>query len=326
MINNMQKDTYLELYKKILSIRRVEEIVSDEYRKGTMRTPTHLGIGQEAVAVGVCQELKKGDVVFTHHRSHTHYLAQGGSLLGLFAELFGRIDGCSRGRGGSVHLVDSSVGFLGSSPILGHSLALAAGSALAFSLDDKKNVGVAFFGEGAFDEGSVWETINFAAVKKLPVIFVCENNGYATESPMHVRVAAETDFCEKVKAFGVKANKIDGNNLLEMNRAAKDAIEYSRSGQGPILLECMTYRWREHVGPLWDHEVNRAYRSRDELNEWMKRCPVASMGRTLIDENLANQQELDYWLKEIDENIMLVMQQAQASPWPNADTLFENVY
>src|SRR5512134_1956490 len=158
------------LYKSLLRIRRAEEIFADEYRKGTMRTPTHFGIGQEAVAVGVCEALDREDVVYSHHRCHTHYLAKGGSLFGLAAELLGREAGCSRGRGGSVHLTDRSVGFIGSSPILGQAGALAVGSALAFSLDRAPRVATAFFGEGVMDEGSAYESLNYASVRKLPVL------------------------------------------------------------------------------------------------------------------------------------------------------------
>lgn len=316
----------IDLYKSLLSIRRAEEILADEYRKGTMRTPTHFGIGQEAVAVGVCAALQKNDVVYTHHRSHTHYLAKGGSLFGLIAELFGREGGCSRGRGGSVHLIDTDQGFWGSSPILGHSLALAAGSALAFQMDKKMQVAVAFFGEGACDEGAVWESLNFAAVKKLPVLFVCENNLYATETPLSVRMPAEAEICNKVRSFGVQAERIDGNNVFEMYSKAIEAVDLCRSGGGPIFLECMTYRWREHVGPLWDYEANRTYRSKDELEDWMVKCPVKHCADALVASGDISCHELEAILKETDEIILKTMKDAYESPWPKPETLFENVY
>ena len=323
-MDNTKLKLDVQRYLSLLRTRRVEEILASEYRKGVMRTPTHFGIGQEAIAVGVCAALLSKDVVYTHHRSHTHYLARGGDLLGLIAELLGREDGCSRGRGGSVHLVDRSVGFLGSSPILGHSLALAAGSALAFQMDASMQVAVAFFGEGALDEGAAWESLNYAAIKKLPVLFICENNLYATESPMSVRHPVGTSICNKVNAFGVSSIQIDGNDLNQVYEESKKAVEICRSGNGPFFIECMTYRWLEHVGPMSDHEVNRTYRSKEELSEWMTRCPVKRSGELLIRSGLATQDDLYRWLDEVDAEIMQSLSDAYKSPWPEPEALFDN--
>ncbi len=319
-------DQSIRFYKELLRIRRVEEILADEYRTGSMRTPTHFGIGQEAVAVGVCEALTRDDVVYTHHRSHTHYLAKGGSLIGLVAELLGRETGCSRGRGGSVHLTDRSVGFVGSSPILGHSGALAAGSALAFRMDRLPHVAVGFFGEGACDEGSVWETFNFASVQNLPVLFVCENNLYATESPMSVRQAAGTDLCDRVRTFKIRAEQIDGNDVHAVYQATKAAIAQIRAGHGPVFLECMTYRWREHVGPLFDYEVNRTYRTKVELEAWMEKCPVKRSGASLVAAGAATAQDLEAWLATIDQDVRDAIIEAKNSPWPDPSTLFDDVY
>jgi TPP-dependent pyruvate/acetoin dehydrogenase alpha subunit len=319
-------DTQVRFYKALLRIRRTEEILAEEYRKGTMRTPTHFGIGQEAVAVGVCEALERGDGAYSHHRCHTHYLAKGGSPLGLIAELLGREDGCSRGRGGSVHLTDRSVGFIGSSPILGQAMALATGTALAYQMDGSRNVAVAFFGEGACDEGSTYECLNYAAVRKLPVLFVCENNLYATESPLSVRMPEGTDLCERVRSFKVPTNHIDGNDVFGVFASAKKAVDHCRSGGGPFFLECETYRWREHVGPLWDYEANRTYRSKNELEAWMEKCPVKRCGKELLASGAATQKDLDSWLLEIDREIHGVLQKAKDSPWPQPSTLFENIY
>ncbi len=316
----------VQFYKSLLFIRRVEEILADEYRKGTMRTPTHFGIGQEAVAVGVCMAMKQEDAAFSHHRCHTHYLAKGGNLMGLVAELLGREAGCSRGRGGSVHLTDRSVGFVASSPILGQAMALATGAALSFQMDGSKNVAAAFFGEGACDEGSVYECLNYASVRKLPVLYVCENNVYATESPLAVRQPEDTDLCERVRSFKIATNHIDGNDVVAVYEAATKAIEHCRSGKGPFFLECETYRWREHVGPLWDHEVNRTYRSKAEVDAWMEKCPVKRHGEKLIGAGFAKQKDLDMWLVEIDREVNGVLKAAKESPWPKVSTLFENVY
>ena len=324
-MDNINQNTVINLYKNIFYIRRVEEILSDEYRKGVMKTPTHFGIGQEAIATGVCAALNGDDVIYTHHRSHTHYLGKGGSLFGLMAELLGRDGGCSKGRGGSVHLVDRSVGFLGSSPILGHSLALASGSGLAFKMDHTSKVAVAFFGEGACDEGAAWECFNYASVNKLPVLFVCENNLYATESPMAVRQHSEADLCKRLESFQVKAKKIDGNDVFDVYHAAINALNYCRNGHGPMFLECMTYRWREHVGPMWDYEINRTYRTKEELDEWLKKCPVIRARKYLIDKGIATIQDIDNWNNQIEQEISLTLEKAYESPWPDPKTLFENV-
>jgi pyruvate dehydrogenase E1 component alpha subunit len=315
----------IRCYKEMLRIRRTEEIMADEYRNGTMRTPTHFGIGQEAVAVGVCEALAGGDGVYSHHRCHTHYLARGGSVMGMVAELLGREAGCSRGRGGSVHLTDRSAGFIGSSPILGQAMALATGSALAYQMDGRTDIAVAFFGEGALDEGSVYECFNFASVRKLPVLFVCENNLYATESPMSVRQAEGTDLGERARSFKVATGHVDGNDVYAVYDAAVQATRHCRSGAGPFYLECDTYRWREHVGPLWDHEVKRTYRSQQEVEAWMEKCPVRRCGEQLIAAGYGKQADLDVWREEIDRTIHGILQAAKDSPWPKVEALFENV-
>ena len=322
----LSSEQHVEFYKSLRRIRRVEETLADEYRTGIMRTPTHFGIGQEAVAVGACEALLREDVVFSHHRCHTHYLAKGGNLLGLVAELLGRVAGCSRGRGGSVHLTDRSVGFLASSPILGQGTALAVGAALGFKMDSKSNVAVSFFGEGACDEGAVWESFNFASIHQLPVVFVCENNLYATESPLSARQAAGTDLCDRVRAFQVPAKRVDGNDVLAVYDATREMVEQARAGGGPSFLECMTYRWREHVGPLWDYEVNRTYRDKAELDYWMQRCPVKQWERVLLESGTAASPDIERWNAEIESEILAVLAEAKAAPWPDPSTLFDNVH
>jgi TPP-dependent pyruvate/acetoin dehydrogenase alpha subunit len=323
---NLKPEFEIQLYKSLLRIRRAEEILADEYRHGTMRTPTHFGIGQEAVAVGVCAAMSLKDAAYSHHRCHTHYLAKGGSLMGLVGELLGRETGCSRGRGGSVHLTDRSVGFIGSSPILGQGIALAVGTGLAFSMDDSKNVVATFFGEGVMDEGSVYESFNFASIRKLPVLFVCENNIYATESPISVRQPEGTDLCERARAFKIKTAHIDGNDVAAVYETAAMAFDLCRKGEGPFFLECETYRWREHVGPLFDDEVGRTYRAREEVEAWMAKCPVKRWGEHILASEAAMQRDLDAWRVEIDHEINRVLDEAKRSPWPEVSTLFDNVY
>jgi len=325
-VSKLSPKREVSLYRNMLRVRIVEEILSVLYKEKEMRTPTHFGIGQEGVAVGVCDALRLDDVVYTHHRCHTHYLAKGGSLLGLVAELYGREAGCSRGRGGSVHLTDRSVGMVGSSPILGEGVALAVGSALAFQMDGVRRVATTFFGEGTLDEGIAYECFNYAAIRKLPVLFVCENNFYATESPLDKRQPADTDLCERARAFKIEAHKIDGNDVAEVYRVTKQMIEWIRNGNGPVFLECETYRWLEHVGPMFDHELGRTYRSKGEVETWMRRCPVATSARRLLAHGIATQIQLDEWADEVRAEMVKVTAEAKASPWPDPSALFENVY
>jgi pyruvate dehydrogenase E1 component alpha subunit len=313
------------MHRDLLKLRTTEETLAARYREQEMRTPAHFGTGQEAVAVGVCHALRERDVVFSHHRSHNHYLARGGDIYALAAELYGRADGCSGGRGGSVHLTAPDKGFIASSAILGEAVAAAVGAALAFHLDKSDRVATTFFGEGTLDEGSFYEVLNYAAIKKLPVLFVCENNLYATESPLSVRQAAGTDLCERVRAFEVEAARIDGNDVLEVYRAAQEAVAKVRAGKGPVFLECMTYRWREHVGPFFDHELDRTYRTRQELELWMERCPVKRSGDRLVQYGLASRTELDVWQVSAQSEIDKAVERARNAPWPDVSTLLERV-
>ena len=314
------------LFRSLYRIRHAEETLAELYKEKEMRTPTHFGIGQEAVAVGVCEALNVDDVVYSHHRCHAHYLAKGGSLIGLVAELYGREAGCSRGRGGSVHLTDRSVGFIGSSPILGQSVALATGSALAFRMDGDQRIAAAFFGEAACEEGVVYEAVNYASVNRLPVLYVCENNFYSTETSLAIRQAPGTDLCERMRSFKVESRKIDGNDVIAMFQAAKDAASYVRSGRGPLFLECETYRWREHVGPMYDHELNRTYRTKEEVEFWKQRCPVRRAENRLLRKGIAKAEQIEAWKSEVHAEFSRVLTQAKASPWPEAASLFENVY
>ena len=315
----------ISLHQDLLKVRLTEETLAERYKQQEMRTPAHFGSGQEAVAVGVCHALRTDDVVYTHHRSHNHFLAKGGSTYELAAELYGRADGCSGGRGGSVHLTAPEVGFIASSAILGEMTAVAVGAALAFQMDKLDRVAVTFFGEGAMDEGSFYESANYAAVKKLPVLFVCENNLYATESPLHIRQAAGTDLCERVRSFKIDARRIDGNDVLEVFQTTQAVVEQLRSGDGPYFLECMTYRWREHVGPHFDHDLKRTYRTREEVEDWIARCPVTRSRERLIKSGIATEAQLDNWQDEMQRKVNADIDRAREAPWPAVSTLFDFV-
>lgn len=314
------------LHRSMLRLRMTEQRLADVYKEQIIRTPAHFGIGQEAIAVGVCEALMNDDYVYSHHRCHNHYLAKGGDLYSLVAELLGKEDGCSRGRGGSVHLTDRKVGFIASSAILGQTIAAAAGSALAFKMDRAERVAVTFFGDATLEEGIFWETLNYSAVHKLPVLFVCEDNGYSTESPPEMRQPAGTTLSGRVAGAGIMTKCVNGNDASEVYNAALEGVTRCRSGEGPYFLECTTYRWLEHVGPHFDHELNRTYRSREEVEAWMRQDPLDLSVRGLKASGLADDDDLARWAKEIEDSLDSALATAREAPWPDTNRLFDDVY
>ena len=314
----------VDLHRSLLRVRMTEETLAGRYPEQEMRTPTHFGTGQEAVSVGVCSALGEGDMVYTHHRSHNAYIARGGSVYELAAELYGRADGCSQGRGGSVHLTARDKGFMVSSAILAETVATAVGTALAFAMDGKSKVAVCFFGEGTLDEGAFYEAINFASIRKLPVVFACENNLYATESPLSVRQAEGSNLCERVRAFKITSERVDGNDVAAVYDAALRGVEQARAGRGPVFLECMTYRWREHVGPMMDHDAGRSYRSKAEFDAWVAKDPVKRSAARLVEQGIATTIELETWAADTKAEIEATVERARHGAWPRAETLFDN--
>lgn len=317
-----------KLYQEILWLRLCEETLVKLYREQEMRTPTHFGTGQEAIAAGVCQALTLEDVVYSHHRCHNHYLAKGGDFYALTAELYGREDGCSKGRGGSVHLTARDKGFIISSAILTQTMAVATGSALSFKMDNSKNVAVTFFGDAACEEGACYESLNYAAVHKLPVLFVCENNLYSTESPLNTRQASGTSLCERAAAFKVPSEVIDGNNVFGVYETVESLLPKIRAGGGPFFLECMTYRWREHVGPNFDFDVSeRSYRTEAEQRDWIEnKCPIKYAEKVLLEKGIITESEITGWKQGYQTEINDITVRAKESHWPNVSTLFANIY
>src|SRR5881397_3734437 len=235
-------------------IRRAEEAIVARYPEQEIRCPTHLAIGQEAVAVGVCQTLRDGDTVLSGHRCHAHYLAKGGSTRGMFAELYGKATGCCGGKGGSMHLASPETGMLGASAIVAGTVPIAVGAALAAALRGSDDVSVAFFGDAGIEQGVTHESLAFAALRRLPVVFVCENNLYATLTPLSKRQVS-ADIWPRAVAHGLPGVSVDGNDVLAVYEAAAHAVARARAGDGPTFIEAKTYRWREHVGPNFDVEV-----------------------------------------------------------------------
>ena len=256
----------------MLRIRKVEEKIDELNEAGRVKCPTHLYIGQEAVAVGVGHNLLQKDYVFSTYRGHGHYLAKGGSLKKMMAEILGSEEGCCMGRGGSMHIVDPNVNFMGTSALVGGCLPMAVGTAWASQMKNKKRVTVVFFGDGAVEEGIFHESMNFASLKKLPVIFVCENNFYAVNSPIEARQPLGVDIYKRAEGYGMKGYLVDGNNVLDVNKRAKEAISEARSGNGPSLLEARTFRWCVHV-----QHYNETLKRKEELVRWQKRCPITNL-------------------------------------------------
>ena len=312
------------LLRDMVRIRRVEETLAELYPSGEMRTPTHFSIGQEAVAVGVCGALRRDDVVYSGHRCHAHYLAKGGDLHGMVAELYGRETGCARGRGGSVHLNDPEAGVIASSAILGQTMAVAVGTALAFTMDGRDQVAVTFFGDGTVEEGIFHETLNFAVMRRAPVLFVCENNGFSTHTRLEVRQPASVSIHARAASYGMPSRLVDGNDVFAVHAAAREAVAHARRGAGPFFLECTTYRWREHVGPQWDFD--KGYRTKAEVDAWIARCPIRSASERLLSEGVCTQQRIAAMERasqiEVDEAVAA----ARAASFPAVEDLTLGTY
>jgi pyruvate dehydrogenase E1 component alpha subunit len=321
---DLADDVLLQMYTTMVKIRKFEERVAQLLLPPKeIITPCHLYIGQEAVATGVCASLTKDDYVFSTHRSHGHFIAKGGDLKALMAELYCKKTGCSRGRGGSMHVASPDLGLPGSSAIVGGTIPIAVGAALGFSMRDKNTVAVAFFGDGAAHEGVFYEALNFASLKKLPVVFVCENNLYCT----HLSVAdtlADPNICRKAEAFAMSGVRIDGNDVMEVYRIAKKAIEEARSGKGPTLIEAMTYRWLGHVGPYDD--LDKGLRSKEELDCWMKRDPIKIVEKFLLDQDIMSEEERNCINGAISEEVEEAVKFARGSPHPDENDLLYNVF
>jgi pyruvate dehydrogenase E1 component alpha subunit len=320
----MTADDLRHLYRQLYRIRRTEEVIAEQYPRQQMRCPVHLCIGQEAIAVGVCAALRPTDHVFSTHRSHGHYLAKGGSLPALLAELHGKESGCSGGKGGSMHLIDRACGFLGAAPILGGTTALAVGAAFGSQMQGLDRVTVAFFGDAAVEEGPFYECVNFAALKQLPVVLVCENNGLSTCSPPEVRQPLYRGIVELVRGMGVAASGGDGNDVLEVWRLATNTVSRARAGEGPFFLEFRTDRWREHCGPNYD--FNLGYRSESELPVWQARCPLLRLESHMREAATWDEVEMAQIVRLENAEIDQAMKFAQDSPFPSSRRLLEHEY
>ena len=297
-----------KLFESMLRIRLVEESIANKYSEQKMRCPTHLSIGQEAIAVGVCANLTSQDQVLSTHRAHAHYLAKGGCLNSMMAEIYGKASGCSKGMGGSMHLIDTSVGFMGSTAIVGNTIPVAVGLALEKKLTRKKSIACVFFGDGATEEGAFYESVNFAIIHSLPILFICENNLYSVYSGLEVRQPVDRKIYKMVSALGISAQHGNANDVEEVARKVKHAKTMILKSGGPQFLEFDTYRWREHCGPNFDNNIG--YREESEFLKWKKKDPL----KNFYSEN--SQKYIDRKIDTISREIDDAHQFADDSKFP----------
>lgn len=318
-------DFLLRLYRSMVRIRLCEESLVVPIQKGDIKTPCHLCSGQEAVAVGVCAALTEKDMVFGGHRSHGHYLAKGGDLNELVAEIYGKSGGCSRGRGGSMHLISSAIGMAGAVPIVAGTISLATGAAMAAKIRGNKDVVASFFGDGATGEGVLYESLNLAALLRLPVLFVCENNHYSTHMPLS-ECRSKDNIVQTGMPFGVRSVRLDGNDVVAVFREAQKAVALCRAGKGPVFFECVTYRLRGHVGP--DDMVQGAHtdiRPPAEVERWKRKDPLLLFEKKLREKGVPRAviQEIQ---KAAQTEVSQAHEFARDSPLPPPEELTQGVF
>jgi len=315
-----EKEKLVNIYRKMLEIRNFEDKLFHLFLKGGMPGTIHQYTGQEAVATGVCSNLRKDDLVLSTHRGHGHYIAKGGSLNKAMAELFGKREGLCKGFGGSMHLTDVEIGFLGCNPIVGANIPIAAGVGLAIKLKKTDQVVACFFGDGATNTGAFHEGINLAAIWKLPVIFVCENNFYAVSTHIS-KVMLVKDVASRACAYGIPGVVVDGNDVIEVYRVTCEAVKRARGGGGPTFIECKTYRYRGH-----SRLEPAKYRPQRELEEWLKRDPISRLKKRLIESGALTREEADTIEKEVLNEIEDAVKFAISSPLTDPANVMQNVY
>ena len=321
MISNSQ---YLDAYFQILKIRRIEEKIAILYEDLEMRCPIHLSIGQEAIPVGVTMGLSEQDIVMSGHRSHAHYLAKKGNIDYLFGELYGKENGCTKGIGGSMHLVDLEQGFYGAVPIVGSTIPIAVGMAFANQLKNNDAICVIYLGEGATEEGVFYESLQFACLRNLNVLFVCENNLYSVYSHIDVRQSNRRRVHEIAGGLNIFNKQIDGNNITDLYNATHEAVQTIKNGQGPCFLECLTYRWLEHCGPNYDNHIG--YRTEEEFKEWKKRCPLHQLEKELKKKNILSDSLISQYEETITKEIESALQATKTSTFANLNILNDYLY
>jgi TPP-dependent pyruvate/acetoin dehydrogenase alpha subunit len=317
-----EKEKLLHLYQVMLTIRRFEERVVIDYRSGAIPGIVHSYIGQEAVATGVCTNLRPDDRIISNHRGHGHCIAKGADLNRMMAEIYGRKTGYCKGKGGSMHIADFGIGMLGANGIVAAGLPIAAGAALAAQLEGGDRVVVLFFGDGATNEGEFHEVLNLASIWKLPLIFACENNLYSVNTPVQYATGLEHVSERATGGYGISSAIVDGNDVVAVHEATRKALAEVRAGGGPIFMEFMTYRWRGHFEAPGLPDL----RPVEEIETWKDKCPIASLERMLLENGMASRQKLEEVNGRVMQKIESAVSYALASPFPAPEDALEDVF
>ncbi|MBI4404668.1 MAG: thiamine pyrophosphate-dependent dehydrogenase E1 component subunit alpha [Deltaproteobacteria bacterium] len=321
---DLPPDLLVSMFFSMLRIRMVEEAVEAKYPEDQMKTPIHLVIGQEAAAVGSAFALNKEDYSLISHRTHGNYLARGSDLNAMIAEFFCKVTGCAGGKGGSMHLFDKNAGVVFASSICAGSIPVATGMALSSMMKNEKRTTVAYFGDGAAEEGVLWESLNFAVLKKLPIIYFCENNFYSVQTPLYKRQPDGVHLFEKARGFGVPSETVDGNNVIKVYEAVRKASLRAKQGGGPSFIEAVLYRWRAHGGAGDDSKTG--YRDVAEREHWQQVCPIELFYRYLLSRGLLDPEKRETMRAKIDKEIVGAFKFAENSPLPEERDLYRYVY
>jgi pyruvate dehydrogenase E1 component alpha subunit len=320
----MTDDLLINLFRQMYRIRAVEEAIAHHYPEGKMRCPVHLSIGQESIPAVFAQSISPADFAVSTHRGHAHYLAKGGNLNSMIAEIYGKSTGCSKGKGGSMHLIDVGVNFMGTSAIVGNSIPIGVGLALSVQLKRSNQISCVFLGDGATEEGVFYESVNFAAVRKLPVLFVCENNLYSVYSPLSVRQPKGRSIAKMVEAMGVEVAVGDGCNIASSFEIMKNAIYKVRTTGAPLFLEFTTYRWREHCGHGFDNDIG--YRTQEEFLDWQAKDPLNNLEQQLQKSSEQMARSIKEIKSEIDFEVFKAFEFAEKSVFPAQSEAYDGTY
>jgi len=323
-INSNSIENSLNLFHQMYRIRMVEEEISRRYPEGKIRCPVHLSTGQESIPAAFSLSIKKNDFVVSTHRGHAHYLAKGGNLNAMIAEIYGKETGCSKGKGGSMHLIDLNVNFMGTSAIVGNSIPVGVGLALSAQLKGTDQISCIFLGDGAVEEGVFYESVNFAATRKLPVLFICENNLYSVYSPLAVRQPEGRSIAKMVEAIGVETGTCNGDDIYSSQKLMQQSVNKVRSGKGPYFLEFSTYRWREHCGHDFDNDLG--YRSEKEFLEWKAKDPLLNLEESLHKAGKDLSKKVDSIKASINSEVIAAFEFAESSKFPDQLEAYHDVY
>ncbi|MGC8972062.1 MAG: pyruvate dehydrogenase (acetyl-transferring) E1 component subunit alpha [bacterium] len=318
--DRLTKEDKLEMLYKMMLIRGFEEKVEELFSLNLIHGSTHLYIGQEATAVGACKAINKDDYITSTHRGHGHCIAKGGDVKYMMAELLGRKTGYCKGKGGSMHIADMNIGILGANGVVGGGIPIATGAGLSIKMRGTKQVVICFFGDGAVNQGSFHESLNLASIWNLPVIYIIENNLYGMSMAVNKAVKIER-LADRAKAYGIPGIVMDGNDVIAVYDTVSEAVEKARTGEGPILIESLTYRWRGH-----SRSDARAYRTREEEAEWREKCPIKRFKERLIAEGLLTEEGFKELQKKVDDDLNNAVEFAKASPFPDPEDLLSDVY